>query len=180
MIRPLGPVRLLLWVGMAMVASALATRPARAHVPIILVITAPQMGERVGTDTELRVFAQAAIAGVEETSFTVDLDGRPLDPASGRPAAAPVEVIIRVDETKQIPVRGLSDGEHTLTVTARPHEGEAPQQGSVQIVSGARPVGGVIALAVVGVVVVAVLLTVGFLVRRGRTGRRAAPDPPGG
>jgi hypothetical protein len=178
MIRLPGLARLLLWLTLAVAASLLATRPARAHVPIILVITAPQTGERVGTDTELRVFAQAAIAGVEETSFTVDLDGSPLDPVSGRPAPTPVEVPIRVDETKRIPVRDLSDGEHTITVSLRPHEGEAPQQGSVQFVAGARPVGGVIAVAVVGIV--AVLLTVGFLARRRRTGQRAAPDPPGG
>jgi hypothetical protein len=167
-IRPAGVARLIL--GAAVTATVVSTTPARAHVPIILVITSPQMGERVGEDTELHVFAQAAIAGVEETSFTVDLDGTPLDPASGRPAGAPVEVSIRVEETRRIPVRDLPDGEHTLTVTYATHEGEAPQQGSVQFVVGRRRVGGVAAVVIgVGLVVV-VLLAVRLLARRRTAG----------
>jgi hypothetical protein len=172
--------RLLVGLGLAATATAMAAPDARAHVPIILVITSPQVGERVGTETELGVFAQAAIAGVEETSFTVDLDGRPLDPVSGLPAPVPVMVPIRVDQTKRIPVRDLADGEHTLTVTSQPHEGEPPQQGSVRFVAGTRGVGGVVAPALGIGAILAMLLTVGLLARRARVRRKVASDPPGG
>jgi len=66
-----------------LVACVSLASPAAGHVAIRVLITFPQPGERVGPHTELRVYAQPFLGGVDATTFTVELDGRPLN-AVGR------------------------------------------------------------------------------------------------
>jgi hypothetical protein len=131
-------------------------RPAQAHVAIRLLITSPGEGDRVGADPVVQVFAQPFLGGVDGTSFSVGLDGRPFDPSTGRAASAPVETPIRVEETRSIQLHGLAQGEHTVTVTYRPDVDEPPEEASVTFVvagSGPLPLAGIAA----GAIVVAIL-----------------------
>lgn len=139
-------------------------RPAEAHVAIRLLITSPSEGDRVGAELVAEVFAQPFLGGVDGTTFSVDLDGRPLDPGTGRHVSTPVETPIRVEETKSIRLHGLAEGEHTLMVTYRPDVDEPPEEESVTfVVVGSSPLlaGGIAA----GAIVVAIL-GVWFLRRR--------------
>jgi hypothetical protein len=104
------------------------------------------------------VFAQPFLGGVDGTSFSVDLDGRPLDPGTGRHVSTPVESPIRVEETRSIQLHGLAEGEHTLMVTYRPDVDQPPEEVSVTfVVEGSSPLlaggiaAGAIVVAIVGV-----------------------------
>jgi hypothetical protein len=105
---------------LAMLALLLASRPAAAHVAIRLDVMAPQANQTIGPDSELVVVARPMLLGVPEVSFTATVDGRPLDPATGRVTDQPVPVLIRVNQTKRIPPRGLTPGSHAVGVTYRP------------------------------------------------------------
>jgi hypothetical protein len=138
---------------------------AEAHVAIRLLITSPGEGDRVGANFVAEVYAQPFLGGVDGTSFSVDLDGRPLDPGTGRHVSTPVETAIRVEETRSIQLHGLAEGPHTLMVTYRPDVDEPPEEASVTfIVERGSPLlaGGVAAAIVVAI------LGVWFLrIRRG-------------
>jgi hypothetical protein len=130
---------------------------AEAHVAIRLLITSPGEGDRVGADLVAEVYAQPFLGGADGTNFSVDLDGRPLDPGTGRHVSTPVETPIRVEETRSIQLHGLAEGEHTLTVTYRPDVDEAPEEASVTfVVEGSSPLlaggiaAGAIAVAILG------------------------------
>jgi sensor c-di-GMP phosphodiesterase-like protein len=60
------------------------------------------------------------LLGIPEVTFTATVDGRPLDPATGRPADRPVPLPIRVNQTRRLPLRGLAPGRHVLAVSYRP------------------------------------------------------------
>lgn len=60
------------------------------------------------------------LLGIPEVRFTATVDGRPLDPATGRPADRPVPVPIRANQTRRLPLRGLAPGRHVLAVSYRP------------------------------------------------------------
>jgi hypothetical protein len=105
---------------LAMLALLLASRPAAAHVAIRLDVMAPQANQTIGPDSELVVVARPMLLGVPEVSFTATVDSRPLDPATGRVTDQPVPVLIRVNETKRIPLRGLTPGSHAVGVTYKP------------------------------------------------------------
>ncbi|MGH2573870.1 MAG: hypothetical protein ACRDGU_10410 [Actinomycetota bacterium] len=125
--------RRLLALALVLVASLSFASPLEAHVAIRVLITFPRPGERVGAHTELRVFAQPFLGGVDTTTFTVDLDGRALD-AAGRPSNSTPPIPIRVEETKRIPLHGLAKGDHTLTLSYRPDTDEPIQRESVTFV----------------------------------------------
>jgi hypothetical protein len=101
-------------------AILLPATPARAHVAIRLDVMAPQANQTIGPDSELVVVARPMLLGVPEVSFTATVDGHPLDPATGRVTDQPVPVLIRVNETKRIPLRGLTPGSHAVGVTYKP------------------------------------------------------------
>jgi hypothetical protein len=138
-------------------------RPAEAHVAIRLLITSPGEGDRVRADPVVEVFAQPFLGGVDGTTFSVELDGRPLDPVTGRPASTPVETSIRVEETRSIRLHGLAEGEHTLTLTYRPDVDEPPREASVTFV-----VAGSSSLLVGGIAVGAIAAILGVLILRRR------------
>jgi hypothetical protein len=105
---------------LAMLALLLASRPAAAHVAIRLDIMASQANQTIGPDSELVMVARPILLGVPEASFIATVDGRPVDPATGRVTEQPVPVLIRVNETKRIPLRGLTPGGHAVGVTYKP------------------------------------------------------------
>lgn len=142
--------------------------PARAHVAIRVLIISPNEGERVGPDTDVRLFAQPFLGGVDQTTFSVELDGGPLDPASGQPAAEAVEVPIRVEEARRIPLASLAEGSHTLTVTYRPDLDEAPQQESVTFVVGSGGTSLSLAVGGIAAAVVALVAALAFWIRKRR------------
>lgn len=150
-------------------AVALLAGPVQGHVAVILLVVAPEDGATVGPDTELVVRAQPALNGVEETSFTVALDGRPLDPSTGRPGERGPSIPIRLHETKRIPLRGLEPGAHRVTVTYRSDVHAAPRENTVvftvaETASWVVPVASVLATALL-----LGLTTAVFWLRRTRT-----------
>lgn len=149
-------------------AVALLAGPVRAHVAIILLVVAPEDGATLGPDTELVVRAQPALNGVEETSFTVTLDGRPLDPGTGRLADDTRPIPIRLHETERIPLRGLEPGPHRVTVTYRPDVDAAPRKETV-VFSVTDPMSWVVPVASVAATVFLLgLTTAAFRLRRVR------------
>lgn len=94
---------------------------AAAHVAIRLDVMAPQTNQTIGpNDSELVIVARPMLLGIPEVTFTATVDGRPLDPATGRPADRPVPVPIRVNQTKRIHLRGLAPGRQVLAISYRP------------------------------------------------------------
>jgi hypothetical protein len=101
-------------------ALLLPAGPAAAHVAIRLDVMAPQANQTIGPDSELVIVARPMLLDIPELTFTPTLDGRPLDPATGRPADRPVPLPIRVNQTRRIPLRGLAPGSHVLAISYRP------------------------------------------------------------
>jgi hypothetical protein len=101
-------------------ALLLPAGPAAAHVAIRLDVMAPQANQTIGPDGELVIVARPMLLGIPEVTFTATVDGRPLDPATWRPADRPVPVPIRVNQTRRIPLRGLAPGNHVLAISYRP------------------------------------------------------------
>jgi hypothetical protein len=133
-----------------LVAWASLASPAAGHVAIRVLITFPQPGERVGPHTELRVYAQPFLGGVDATTFTVELDGRPLN-AVGRLMRVATPISIRIEETKRIPLHDLSEGDHTVTLSYRPDTDEPAAGGSVTfVVDKGGPSRVLVAAAIVG------------------------------
>lgn len=154
-------------------AILLPATPAGAHVAIRLDIMAPQANQAISPDSELVVVARPMLLGVPKTTFTATLDGRPVDPATGRVTDQPVPVLIRVNETKRIPLRGLPAGTHAVGVAYRPDRDAPVLHSSVPVVVRAsRP-----ARLLLSVVGVAVFVTVVLVVARRRGGFRRNAEP---
>jgi hypothetical protein len=151
--------------------------PARAHVAIQLHIERPRPGERVGPDAQLVVYAQPMLFGVPETTFVVRLDGRPLDPATGAPAARPTPVRIEAGRRVRLLLRDLSPGPHLLTVRYRPDRDALPLEASVRFVVGG---GGASPWPFAGAGLGAAALAAAGVLRarrRGPSAARARPSP---
>lgn len=123
--------RRLLTAGIVAVAcSVVLAAPASAHLAIRLDIRSPEDGAKVGRHTELVIFAQPTLAGVDHTLFTVSLDGRPIDPVTGKAAAEDGQGTIAVSTTHRVPL-DLTSGRHHVVVEYRPDIDEPPRQVSV-------------------------------------------------
>jgi len=140
--------------------------PASAHIVIRLDIRAPQPGALVGRDTDVVIYAQPMLAGVQETTFLVSLDGHSIDPVSGQRQPQPVPTVIRVLSAVRVPLRGLAAGPHLLTVSYQPDLHMLLMTASVSFRVGARGSHGALFLALGGVAGVAVLTAGLFVLRR--------------
>jgi hypothetical protein len=136
-----------------------------AHVAISMIVLSPRAGEVVPPDSEVVVFAQPTLGGVDGTTFTVAVDGRPLDPRTGGFAPRPVPVAVRVGERATVPMRDLPPGDHRLEITYQPDTDEPPHSLTVDFRVGAEP-GPRSAAPKVAAIVVALILLGGFLARR--------------
>lgn len=112
--------------------SSFSLTPAIAHLAIRLDIRAPESRQRLGSDTDVIVFAQPTLAGVDHVSFTATLDGEALDPATGRSSSQPVPLDIRVSTSKRIPLRNLTPGAHRFTISYRPDTDEPTRETTVE------------------------------------------------
>jgi hypothetical protein len=124
----------------SLAAWSAATVPVAAHLAIRLDIQAPEPDQHVDPDTEVVIFAQPTLAGVDHAAFTASLDGRPVDPVSGRPTPQPVSTEIRVSASTRIPLHGLSSGNHRFTISYRPDTDEPIKQSTVDFVVRKRRV----------------------------------------
>lgn len=110
--------------------------PAQAHVPIVLLVLAPEAGQTVGADPQVVIYTQRTLAGVDQVAYTLtpppstpstdqrthrlhparpDLR-RPVGPcatARARPRAAPARAAYRPDRDEPV----LGD---TVAFTVRP------------------------------------------------------------
>ena len=137
--------------------------PALAHVAIRLDIVSPQNGERVEGSPILRIAAAQTLGGVEGTTFAVRVDGRAIDPVTGRAVPKLRFVPIGANETVDVPLRDLSSGTHVAAIRYRPDEDEAPVEKKVSfIVAAGDDPGPILPLALAGVAVVA-LAAAGWL-----------------
>ena len=118
----------------AVAAVVLWPAVAVAHVGIVVVIRSPTDGQDVGGDLSIDVAAQPALAGVDHATFTAELDGRPVDPASGRITTESVPAVIRVGATTRISLRGLVLGEHRFLIRYRADTDEPATQTAVSFV----------------------------------------------
>jgi hypothetical protein len=93
--------------------------PAAAHLAIRLDIRAPEDGSTVGPHTDLVVYAQPTLAGVDHTTYRVILDGKSIDPTTGRPTSNETVTNIEVSTSHRTPL-SLAPGTHHLAVEYRP------------------------------------------------------------
>jgi len=93
--------------------------PAAAHLAIRLDIRTPEDGAKVGPHFELEVYAQPTLAGVDHTTYRVIVDGRSIDPATGKPTSNDTVTNIEVSTSRRTPLT-LSPGSHHLAVEYRP------------------------------------------------------------
>ncbi|MGH2683384.1 MAG: hypothetical protein ACRDIX_09155 [Actinomycetota bacterium] len=145
-----------------------STAPAAAHIAIRLDIRAPQPGQRVPPDTSAVIFAQRMLGGRDRVDFTVTLDGRTLDPETGRVGGTGSPATIEVDQTLRIPLRSLATGSHALTVTYRPDTDAPILENSVEFVVGESS-GAPFAVAAVGSIAVLALASMLLMHRRRRS-----------
>jgi len=131
--------RWLIGVAAGLAAWSAATVPVTAHLAIRLDIQAPQPDQHVGPDTEVVIFAQPTLAGVDHVAFTASLDGRPVEPTSGRLTPQPVSTEIRVSTSTRIPLRGPTPGNHRFAISYRPDTDEPMRQTPVDFVVRIRP-----------------------------------------
>ena len=102
----------------------LSAGPATAHIAILLEITQPQPGAQVGPDSDVVILAQRTLAGIDQVSYVGDLDGRPLDPATGRPTDTQTPWVIRAGQQQHITLHRLTAGLHRLSISYRPDTDE--------------------------------------------------------
>jgi hypothetical protein len=129
-----------------------------AHDAIAVLIDEPQPGQRTGADVAVNVFAQAALDGVDETVFYLELDGEPVDDAP--------EQSIRVGERKRFELEGLSKGEHVVTLVYRPDTDMPFREIPIRFTVGDTPRW--IGLATAATLVVLLVFVVGRFSRAGR------------
>lgn len=127
--------------GLASLAAAVAlvaaqAAPAAAHLAIRLDIRSPQPGQHVGRDVDVVLFAQPTLAGVAQTTYTVTVDGRTVDPAAGSFAPHATSAVIHVGTEARIPLRGLGRGGHVVTISYRPDADMAVVDTSVSFTAG--------------------------------------------
>jgi hypothetical protein len=117
------PARRVITAGTAATAALLilmvTAGPAAAHLAIRLDIRAPEDGSKVGPRTELEVYAQPTLAGVDHTTYRVILDGKSIDPATGKPTSNDTVTNIEVSTSRRTPLV-LTPGSHHLAVEYRP------------------------------------------------------------
>lgn len=114
----------------ALSASVLTAPGASAHLAIRLDIRAPEDGAKVGPHSELVVYAQPTLAGVDHTSFRVILDGHSIDPATGKPTSDDTTTNIEVSTSRRTPL-DLSPGTHRIAIEYRPDIDEPVRDVSV-------------------------------------------------
>lgn len=118
-----------LWraVGVAGLATALlagvGALPAQAHVPIVLLVLAPQAGQTVDADPQAVIYAQRTLGGVDQVAYTLTLDQHPIDATTGRTGATQ-SAQIRAGQQAHVPLHHLNAGQHTLSVRYRPDRDE--------------------------------------------------------
>ena len=116
--------RALMVVGLAAALLAgVGALPAQAHVPIVLLVLAPQAGQTVDADPQAVIYAQRTLGGVDQVAYTLTLDQHPIDPTTGRTGGTqPAQ--IRAGQQAHVPLHHLNPGQHTLSVRYRPDRDE--------------------------------------------------------
>ena len=104
--------------------------PAAAHLAIRLDIRAPEDGSKIGPHSELVVYAQPTLAGVDHTTYRVILDGKSIDPVTGRPTSDDTTTNIEVSTSRRTPLN-LTTGSHHLAIEYRPDIDEPVRDVSV-------------------------------------------------
>jgi hypothetical protein len=104
--------------------------PAEAHVPIVLLVMAPQDGQTVDPNPQVVIYAQRTLGGVDQVAYTLILDQKPVDPASGRTGAA-WPAPIRAGQQAHLPLHDLAPGRHRLELRYRPDKDEPVMGDSV-------------------------------------------------
>jgi len=139
---------------------------ASAHLAIRVDIRYPPPEARVGSDLDAILFAQPTLAGVAQTTYTLSLDGHPIDPASGRPESQVMASVIRVNTEVRVPLRHLSRGHHELVVAYRPDVDMPVFKTSVGFSVGGRPVRRRLLVVVLGAVALVAIALVARALRR--------------
>jgi hypothetical protein len=106
--------------------------PAAAHVAIRLDIRSPAPDATVDSNVSVIVVAQPTLAGVDHVAFTAALDGRPVDPRTGRRVTETRPMKIPASSSRTIPLRNLPSGRHEITLRYRPDLDEQPSVASVR------------------------------------------------
>jgi hypothetical protein len=107
-----------------------AATPAQAHVPIVLLVMAPQDGQTVGPNPQVVIYAQRTLGGIDQVAYTLTLDQKPVDPASGDVGAArPAQ--IRAGQQTHVPLHDLAPGQHRLALRYRPDRDEPAMSDTV-------------------------------------------------
>jgi len=144
--------------------------PAAAHLAIRLDIRAPEDGSKVGPHTDLVVYAQPTLAGVDHTTYRVIVDGKSLDPKTGRPTSDDTVTNIEVSTSVRTPL-SLAPGTHHLAVEYRPDIDEPVRDVSIDFTVRATKSTRWADALIAGAVMVAVATFVAV-----RRVRRAHPD----
>jgi hypothetical protein len=121
--RPLSLRALLLAGVAAALLAGLSARPAQAHVPIVLLVMAPQDGQTVAASPRVVIYAQRTLGGVDQVAYTLTLDQHPIDPTSGRTGTA-LPAQIRAGQQTQVQLHDLKPGQHQLALRYRPDKDE--------------------------------------------------------
>lgn len=109
------------------------------------------------------IYAQRMLLGADQTTYTIALDQRPIDPANGPGRRGQ----IRAGQQVRLPLHALSPGEHGLTLTYWPDRDEPAQTTGVAFT--VRPPAAGLAVVPVGVgvgVAAAVVATTWWAHRR--------------
>jgi hypothetical protein len=157
LVRALGMIALAL-----VLLPGLGVRPAQAHVPIVLLVLAPKDGQTVTADPAVVIYAQRTLLGADQTTYTMTLDQRPIDPANG--PSQPGQ--IRAGQQARLSLHALSPGVHRLTLTYQPDSDEPAQSTSVAF-TVRRPGAGLSVVPVgVGLGVAAAVVAAAWWARR--------------
>ncbi len=152
---------------------------ATAHIAIVLLIRSPADGQHMGRNVSIVVVAQPALAGVNHTAFTAELDGRPVDPASGRITSESRSAVIKVGSTTTIPLRGLASGTHRFVIRYRADTDEPVTEKAVSLIVARSHGPRWWLVAASSAALLVVVAASAALVRRTRSGRsRRQHDRP--
>jgi hypothetical protein len=162
----------------ATLLAGVTASPAQAHVPIVLLVMAPQDGQTVDPNPQIDIYAQRTLGGVDQVAYTLTLDQRPIDPASGRISAAR-PTPIRAGQHAHVPLHDLAPGQHRLELRYRPDNDEPVMGDTVAFTVRApgAPTKRTMIVAI-GVALAAVAAATGWWARR--HGRRNVTRPARG
>lgn len=155
----------------AVLLAGVAPEPAQAHVPIVLLVLAPKDGQTVTAGPEVVIYAQRMLLGAEQTTYTLQLDQRPIEAANG--PAQPSK--IRAGQQVHVPLHDLRPGTHQLTITYRPDTDEPKMTTTAAFTVRPAPAGVPVAPVATGagVALVAMVAAAAWWARRRR--RRRLP-----